>query len=106
MGVRGDADPCPRAVARPRDAPRGVPAGHEHTLWYGRGDARGPRLDPRGTKPRGLRNLRIDVAAAHRRRGRARRPPPARRLARAAPGARLRSLLRPAATGPRGATSC
>src|SRR2546428_7059401 len=98
MGLRGDADPGPGTLARPRDAPRGVPAGHEQTPWAGRGDARGPRLDPRGTKPRGLRDLRIDVAAAHRRRGRARRVPAARRIGRADPGTRLTSIPRTAPT--------
>src|SRR6266705_6139276 len=57
LGFRGDADARSRPVARPRDAPRGIPAGHEQAPRHGRCDPRRPRLDPRPTEPRGLRDL-------------------------------------------------
>src|SRR2546428_10338373 len=62
LGVRRNADARPRAVARPRDAPRGVPTGHEQAPRNGRRDPRRPRLDPRSAEPRRLRDLRLDLA--------------------------------------------
>src|SRR5881296_2212530 len=98
MGVRGNADPRTRPVARPRDAPRGIPAGHEQTPRHGRFDPRWTGLAPRAAEPRGLRDLRLDVAAPHRRRERAARVPEARRLGFADSGPRVTAGLRMAST--------
>src|SRR5207249_356019 len=62
MGVRGDADPGPRALACPGDAAGRVPRGHEQAPRDGRPDARAPGLAPRGTESRRLRRLRLAVA--------------------------------------------
>src|SRR3989441_10995636 len=94
MGLRRDADPRPWPVARPRDAPRGIPAGHEQTPRHGRLDSRRTGLDPRGAEPGGLRNLRLDVATPHGRRERAVRVPEARRLGFAGAGPRVTGGLR------------
>src|SRR5205823_207089 len=69
MGVRGDADPGPWALACPGDAAGRVPRGHEQAPRHGRPDARRPGLAPRGTEPRRLRRLRLAVAPADDRRG-------------------------------------
>src|SRR5439155_19496986 len=69
MGVRGDADPGPRALACPGDAAGRVPRGHEQAPRDGRPDARGPGLAPRGTESRRLRRLRLAGAPPDDRRG-------------------------------------
>src|SRR6058998_169799 len=105
MGLRRDADPRPRPVARPRDAPRGIPAGHEQAPRHGRLDSRRTGLDPRAAEPGGLRDLRIDVPALHGRRERAGRVPAARRLGFAGSGPRVAGGLRIASTRSAKATS-
>src|SRR5437867_10626882 len=105
MGLRGDADPRPWPVACPRDAPRGIPAGHEQTPRHGRVDSGRTGLDPRAAEPSGFRNLWIDVAARHGRRERAVRVPAACRLGLAGPGPRVTGGLRIASTRSPKATS-
>src|SRR5207249_8879090 len=98
MGVRGDADPGPRALACPGDAAGRVPRGHEEAPRDGRPDARGPGLAPRGTEPRRLRRLRLAVAPPDDRRGDPEGVPAARGLGLAGAGARLNQAFRRAAT--------
>src|SRR5207244_2778317 len=105
MGLRRDADPRPWPVAHPRDAPRGIPAGHEQAPRHGRLDSRRTGLDPRAAEPGGFRNLWIDVAARHGRRERAVRVPAACRLGFAGPGPRVTGGLRIASTRSAKATS-
>src|SRR5437899_5568647 len=105
VGLRGDADPRTWAAACPRDAPRGIPAGHEEAPRHGRLDSRRTGLDPRAAEPGGLRYLRIDVAAPHGRRERAVRVPEARRLGFAGSGPPAAGGLRIASTSSASATS-
>src|SRR5947209_11906281 len=105
VGVRGDADPRTWAVACPRDAPRGIPAGHEQAPRHGRLDSRRTGVDPRAAESGGLRHLRIDVAAPHRRRERPARVPEARRLGFPDSGPRATGGLRIASARSASATS-
>src|SRR5207244_10888428 len=105
MGVRGDADPSPGAVARPRDAPGGVPRRHEQAPRYGRSDARRSGLDPRRAEPRGLRRVRFPLAPLDGRREDPEGIPPARELGVADPEARVNQTFRTASTRSPRATS-
>src|SRR3989442_15126389 len=105
MGLRRNADPRPRPLARPPDAPRGIPARHEQAFRDGRLDSRRTGLGPRAAEPGGLRHLRLDVAPAHRRRERAGRVPEARRLGFPDSGSRVTGGLRIASARSAKATS-
>src|SRR5256885_10857169 len=98
MGVRGDADTGPGALARPRDAPGGVPRGHEQAPRDGRSDARRSGVDPRRAEPRGLRRLRFPLASLDGRREDPEGIPPSRELGVADPEARMNQTFPPATT--------
>src|SRR5947208_16392075 len=94
MGVRGDADPGPGAVARPRDAPGGVPRRHEQAPRDGRGDARRSGLDARRAEPCGLRRVRFPLAPLGGRTADPEGIPPTRELGAADPEARANQTFR------------
>src|SRR5438094_4690410 len=98
MGVRGDADAGPRALACPGNAAGRVPRGHEQAPPDGRPDARRPGLAPRGAEPGRLRRLRLAVAPPDDRRGGPEGVPAARGLGVADPKARLNQASRTAST--------
>src|SRR5438105_10650059 len=98
MGVRGDADPSPRSMARPRDAPGGVPRGHEQAPRDGRSDARRSGVDPRRAEPRGLRRVRFPLAPLDGRREDPEGIPPSWELGVANPEARMNQIFRTAST--------
>src|SRR6266550_9128293 len=105
MGVRGDADPGPGAVARPRDAPGGVPRRHEQAPRDGRGDARRSGLDARRAEPCGLRRVRFPLAPLDGRREDPEGIPPTRELGVADPEAQVNQTFRTASTRSSRATS-
>src|SRR5438876_11247538 len=105
MGIRGDADPSPGSMARPRDAPGRVPRRHEQAPGHGRSDARRSGVDPRRAEPRGLRRVRFPLAPIDGRREDPEGIPPARELRVADPDARVNQTFRTASARPSRATA-